>query len=163
MFIATVTTYVMIVQYLNLVPLYFSDRDILRREMENESSRISTYILSSIMYETPMAILQVLLLSSLGYWLVDLNSEPQYVLYFGLLLIIGVCAWQSMVCLASFVTNRIGIVYTVCFVFLGLGTLFGGLLIIKKISSPSSSHFSTPPSQHSPTEPSSTMIFYVVT
>uniref|UniRef100_A0A6B2L0T3 ABC transporter domain-containing protein n=1 Tax=Arcella intermedia TaxID=1963864 RepID=A0A6B2L0T3_9EUKA len=130
MFIVTVTSYAMIVQYLVNVPMFLGERNILRREIENGSSGVGSYILSSLIYEVPISILQVMLLTALGYWLVDLNSEASHVLYYGLVTIIGVAAWQSLVCLASFVTNRIGLVYSICFVFLGLGTLCGGLLII---------------------------------
>jgi len=40
------------------------------------------------------------------------------------------------VCLCSFMSNSIARVYMFCFVLLGLGTLFGGLLIVKHNMSP---------------------------
>jgi len=119
-------------QYLVNVPQYFSEREILRREIENQSSRISAYITASVMYETPMMLLQTILLCTIGYWLADLNREPKYILFFTVLLGTGLMSWQSMVCLCSFLSNSIARVYMFCFVLLGLGTLFGGILIVKR-------------------------------
>jgi len=93
-------------------------------------------MMASIVFETPVFLLETLMLCVLGYWLVDLNQELKYILFFIVVLGIGVMAWQSVVSCCSFTTNHIATVYTLCFVLLGLGTLFGGLLIVRHNMAP---------------------------
>eukprot|EP01129_Flabellula_baltica_P015130 TRINITY_DN749_c0_g1_i2.p1 TRINITY_DN749_c0_g1~~TRINITY_DN749_c0_g1_i2.p1 ORF type:complete len:717 (-),score=133.34 TRINITY_DN749_c0_g1_i2:23-2173(-) len=130
MFIVCLVSYGMVIQYLNLVPQYFDERNILRRELENGSCRITTYILSCMLYETPMALFQVVFVSVVGYWLVDLNTDIRIMIFFVLFFTIGVSAWQAVVCLFSFMSNDMGRVYNFIFVLLGVGTLFSGLPIV---------------------------------
>lgn len=136
MFIITIISYAMIFQYLTLVPEIFEERATLRREIENGSCRLSSYILSTFFFETPLCTIQVFVLAAIGYWLVDLNSATNKIVFFILLSIIGVCTWQSMVCLCCFLTNDIGSVYRILFVVLGLGELFGGVVITKENIAP---------------------------
>eukprot|EP01127_Copromyxa_protea_P014946 TRINITY_DN4237_c0_g1_i3.p1 TRINITY_DN4237_c0_g1~~TRINITY_DN4237_c0_g1_i3.p1 ORF type:complete len:838 (-),score=147.93 TRINITY_DN4237_c0_g1_i3:23-2536(-) len=136
MFIVIVVTYANIVQYLNLVPGYFDERPILRRESENSSTRTSSYLIATFLHETPIALVQVALLTGIGYYLVDLNLDPWLVAFFFLYLSLGVISWQAVVCFCSFATNTIGKVYSFCFVLLGLGSLFGGLPILRKSMQP---------------------------
>jgi len=42
---------------------------------------------------------------------------------------VGVSAWQSLLCLCCIVSDNINLAYTITFLTLGMGSLFGGLLV----------------------------------
>jgi len=124
-----ICSYACILQYLVLVPEYFDERPILKKERSSSSYSLSAYITSCLLAEFPRAMMQSFLLWAITYWLIGLNKDAIF-FTFGLgLLIACVGAWQSLICLISVLTDNMGTVYSALFLILGLGTLYGGLAI----------------------------------
>jgi len=129
MFIFTMSSYSMVLQYLVLVPEYFSDFPILSAERANGSCGFGAYILSCFLMETPRAVWQSAVLLCLSYGTTDLNPEPAYVGFAFICLTVGVCAWQGVVAMCACAVSHMSTVYSVLFMILGLGTLFGGVML----------------------------------
>jgi len=129
MLIFILSSYAMILQYLTLVPEYYTERAVI--SMEKSSGIISyiPYVLSALLTEVPRAILQCCLLNGILYMIHPLNPELANATFSFVCLMVGVCAWQSIICVCAVVSDNISVAYTVSFLMLGLGTLFGGLLV----------------------------------
>eukprot|EP00727_Mastigamoeba_balamuthi_P010572 m51a1_g6137 hypothetical protein (567) ;mRNA; r:250965-257139 len=130
-FIFVVSSYVMILQYLVNVPEYFDERRILLKETENGTCTLRAYFASVFLRETPRAFFQVAVVTLLGYSAVGLNPEFRQMMYFFVVLVMGTFAWRSCVTFFSFVTDSIGIVYSLLFLNLGVGALLGGFLLTR--------------------------------
>ena len=112
-----------------LVPLYFAERQILLRERLSGVTRFGAYILSSYLNEMPTAIFYACVLVPIGYSMVDLNDDGWYPYMLVVCMVVGVGAWQSNVTLCCCLTDQEEQVYSMVFLILGAGLLFGGLAI----------------------------------
>eukprot|EP00656_Telonema_subtile_P039510 TRINITY_DN44611_c0_g1_i1.p1 TRINITY_DN44611_c0_g1~~TRINITY_DN44611_c0_g1_i1.p1 ORF type:complete len:637 (-),score=184.10 TRINITY_DN44611_c0_g1_i1:186-2096(-) len=122
-------SYLMILQYLVSVPEVFEERPIYLQDRLNRSVRPSAYVLSSVLTDTPRAIVHCCLFYAVSYNLVGLNPEAVYAGYTIAVTILAVVAWQAVVGLCSSITDNQGVVYSVLFVLFGTASLFGGLCI----------------------------------
>jgi hypothetical protein len=129
LFLFMMSYYAMVVQYLVLVPLYFAERQILLRERLSGVTRFGAYILSSYLNEMPTAIFYACVLVPIGYSMMDLNDNGWYPYMLVVCMIVGVGAWQSNVTLCCCLTDQEEQVYSMVFLILGAGLLFGGLAI----------------------------------
>eukprot|EP00727_Mastigamoeba_balamuthi_P010525 m51a1_g6095 hypothetical protein (735) ;mRNA; f:48474-51262 len=130
-FIFVVSSYVMILQYLVNVPEYFDERRILLKETENGTCTLHAYFASVFLRETPRAFFQVAVVTLLGYSAVGLNPGFKQRMFFFIVLVMGTFAWRSCVTFFSFVTDSIGLVYSLLFLNLGVGALLGGFLLTR--------------------------------
>lgn len=129
MLISIVCLYAMILQYLLLIPEYMMERSIIVMEHAAGYVRFSAYVWSAMLTETPRAILQSCILLGVAYLIHPLNPLPINIAFSFICLIIGVCAWQSVITFCAVLTDKITFAYSMAFLILGSGTLFGGLLV----------------------------------
>lgn len=129
MILSIVALYAMILQYLVLIPEYMVERSVLWHEVRAGYQCITSYVLGVFYTELPRAIAESIFLLSIAYHVHPLNPNPTYRYFAYCCLIIGVVAWQSMIVWCAMVTDNISTAYTMAFLILGSGTLFGGLLV----------------------------------
>ena len=124
----TVSTYAFILQYL-IIPEYLNERKVILRERSGGVLSFGPYVLSALLSETPRAAMQSAFLMFVVYQVHPLNDAFINRLFCVVCLTVGVCAWQSLICVCSVVTDSISVAYSLCFLSLGCGGLFGGLLV----------------------------------
>jgi hypothetical protein len=131
MLLFIVSTYVMIIQYLQIVPEYMHERAQLYRDysLRNISYGPSIYIIAALLTEVPRSVVQSAVLLSVVYFAHPLNPTPVNILFTYVGCMVGTCAWQSLICLCCAITDAVDVANTLCFLVLGSGTLFGGLLV----------------------------------
>ena len=129
MLIFLISSFAMIMQYLTLIPEYFVERKIIVMEIANGYIHYVTYILSALLTETPRAVIQTIALNGIVYLIHPLNPNFAQISFCFVCLTVGVSAWQSMLCLCCILSDNINLAYTITFLILGLGSLFGGLLV----------------------------------
>jgi ABC-type multidrug transport system ATPase subunit len=129
MLLSVIALYAMILQYLILIPEYMTERPIISNEIISKYISVSSYITSTMLTEIPRVIIQVFLLLSILYHLHPLNPNHINRNFTYICLIVGVVAFQSLINFTSMMTDSISVAYTVTFLILGSGTLFGGLLV----------------------------------
>jgi ABC-type multidrug transport system ATPase subunit len=126
------SSYGMILQYILLVPEYLEhERALLYKERENGSCTNQSYVLSCVLSEIPRATIHGLLLLALGYTFIPLNPGSDFVVFAIAVLVVGLISWQGVVGFASLLSDEISFVYGLLFLILGLGCLFGGMVVTK--------------------------------
>ena len=133
-----ISTYAMILQYLILIPEYMAERRVLLAERASGLVGFVPYVTSAMLAEVPRAVAQSCLLVAVLYSVhPQLNDDPTNVCFCAVCLMVGVCAWQSLICVCAVATDDPGVAYTISFLALGSGSLFGGLMIrLSKIPYP---------------------------
>ena len=104
----------------------------LRREVPpwcGSALRLSSYIVYATLADMPRAVLHVVVVFGIGYHWVGLNPNPAHRNFIICVAWLGTCAFQSMVCAVAFLTDRPGPVYGILFLLVGMGSLFGGLMV----------------------------------
>ena len=129
MLLSVIALYAMILQYLLLIPEYMTERPIITSECIAKYVNIFSYTVSTMLTEIPRAVIQVFLLLCILYYIHPLNPNPINRNFAFICLIVGVATFQSLITVCSMVTDKISVAYTVTFLILGSGTLFGGLLV----------------------------------
>lgn len=124
-----ISTYAMILQYLILIPEYMIERGVLQAERSSGILSFGPYIASTMLTEIPRAIMHCTILVTILYAIHPLNPDPINVTFCLVCLMVGVAAWQSLICVCSVATDNIGVAYTISFLALGSGSLFGGLMV----------------------------------
>jgi len=131
MFLLIITSYGMVLQYLTLVPEYFIERPILFKDLNAGVSREDAYVLGVFLTELPTALIHSSILIVFGMVLADMNTEHHYAIFSFLTMLVGILAWQAVISAICVMTDSIENVYTVVFLILGLGCLFGGIMVSK--------------------------------
>ena len=129
MLIFMISTYSMILQYLILIPEYMTERKVLLSERSSGVVGFGWYIISAMLTEIPRAAMQCCILIGILYMIHPLNSDIVNITFCVVCLMVGVSAWQSLMCVCAVLTDNIGVAYTMSFLALGSGTLFGGLIV----------------------------------
>ncbi|RYG99508.1 ABC transporter permease, partial [archaeon] len=129
MLVSLLSLYVMILQYLILVPEYMAERASVWSDMQAKYLSPGIYIFANICIEVPRAMLQTLLVYTILYMVHPLNPDPWHMAYTYLLTLMGLFSWQGLICLVAMTTDVIAVAYSTLFLILGSGTLFGGLLV----------------------------------
>lgn len=119
----------MILQYLILIPEYMAERQTIMNEYTAKYINSFSYTFCTMLTEIPRAVLQVVFLLSIVYIIHPLNPNTVYRNFSFICLIVGVATFQSLITLCSVITDKISVAYTITFLILGSGTLFGGLLV----------------------------------
>lgn len=98
---------------------------------ENTSRFIGTwsYVLSAMLTEIPRAIFQSCIFVGMIYTIRPLNPDIINQLFFLVCLIVGVLAWQSQITMCAAITDNLPVAYSMAFLVIGSGTLFGGLML----------------------------------
>jgi len=131
MFLLIITSYGMVLQYLTLVPEYFIERPILFKDLNAGVSREDAYVLGVFLTELPTALIHSSILIVFGMVLADMNTEHHYAIFSFLTMLVGILAWQAVISAICVMTDSIENVYTIVFGILGLGCLFGGIMVSK--------------------------------
>ena len=129
MLLFMVGTYAMILQYLVLIPEYLAERQVLFAERSSGVVSFGPYILSAMLAEIPRAAVQSGFLIAIVYRIHPLNPNFINKLFCVVCLTVGVCAWQSLICVCVVLTDSISVAYSLSFICLGCGGLFGGILV----------------------------------
>jgi hypothetical protein len=74
-------------------------------------------------------VLHVLIVFGIGYPWVGLNPTTSHMQFVLSIAWIGTCAFQALVCAAAFASDSPGPVYGTLFLLVGMGSLFGGLMV----------------------------------
>ena len=106
LFLFMMSYYAVVVQYLVLVPLYFTERQILIRERLSGVCRWESYILSNYLNEMPKSLFYACSLVPIGYYMMTLNGDGYYPYMLAVCLTVGVGAWQSNVTLCCCLTDE---------------------------------------------------------
>lgn len=129
MLLLMLSSYAMVLQYVELVPEYFGERAVLAAERRRHAARFDSYVLAAMFTETPRAIAHSALLIALGYASHDMNPNSTNITFCVVGLMLGVSSWQAVIALACVAAPDETAANAVIFLLLGGGTLFGGLLI----------------------------------
>lgn len=131
MFIMLIVCYIQIQQYLVSTPEIYAERNILRKERESGDCRLGSYLAVLLLSETPRAVLQTTLMLVCGYAnpSLGLNTGADRVWFFWICMLVGVLSWQAIISLICFSTDDIGAAYSIQFIVMGIGALFGGVMI----------------------------------
>ena len=121
-----------IFEYLILVTEYFDEKQVLKAERMRFVINNRSYVISTALTEVPRSILHCTLLLSMMYAFHDLNPDWSNIVFCWSCLMSGSVAWQSTICFCASLFDKMNQAYNLLFVFLGGGTLFGGLLIAKE-------------------------------
>eukprot|EP01039_Chlorochromonas_danica_P006640 gene6640-7335_t len=108
---------------------YMNERIILQAEIAANYVSPSAYLLSAILLETPRAILQTCWLMTILYIIHPLNPNAISIFFCFTCTMLGVTAWQALISFCAMITDVIATAYSMLFLVLGSGTLFGGLLV----------------------------------
>jgi hypothetical protein len=119
----------MILQYLLLIPEYMQERQTLLSELGAKYVGSVAYLLSAMLTEVPRAILQTLLLMFIVYSIHPLNPSVVNIFYCLTCTMLGLSAWQALISLCAVATNINTVAYSMLFLVLSSGTMFGGLLV----------------------------------
>jgi hypothetical protein len=129
MLLFIISAYLMIIQYLHLVPEYIQERIQQHRDyvLHNTNSRYSlsaclslcAYAIAALLTEVPRSIIQSCVCLSIVYLMHPLNPATVNALFTYVTCMVGVCAWQSMICLCCALTDMMGSANTFCFLVLG--------------------------------------------
>jgi hypothetical protein len=79
--------------------------------------------------ELPRAFVYAITLWVIGALMTDMNTQLPYAIFSILTLTIGTNAWQGLCAACCCCSDKIAVAYNLIFVFLGVGTLFGGLCV----------------------------------
>jgi len=131
MMIYLISSVAFIFEYLILVPEYFDEKKVMLAETMRCVTNNRCYVLACSLTEVPRSILHCSLLLSVCYALHDLNPDVSNILFCWSCLMCGSISWQSVICFCSSIFTEMHHAYNLLFIFLGGGTLFGGLLIAK--------------------------------
>jgi hypothetical protein len=129
MLLSIISLYAMILQYLLLIPEYMTERSTIMNECISRYISVFNYTMATMLTEILRAIIQVFLLLFILYTIHPLNPDSVNRNFTFICLIVGVATFQSMITLCSVITDSISVAYTIIFLILGTGTLFGGLLV----------------------------------
>lgn len=78
------------------------------------------YIGSTFLTEVPRAIFHSCLLNGILYLCHPLNPDPAYATFSFVCLMVGVSAWQSVICVCSVISGDIRVSYSASFLILGM-------------------------------------------
>lgn len=129
MLLLIISSYTFVQNYLLLPTEYLDEWPLLKAEHTRGACSYRAYVLSCLLSETPRGLLHSSLTLSTAYTFHALNPNPTNVVFSVVCMMLGVNAWQGMICACSMLTDNIQVVYLMIFLLLGGGTLFGGLLI----------------------------------
>jgi hypothetical protein len=127
--ISLISLYAMILQYLLLTPEYMIERQTIVNDALAGNLSSSSYIFSVMLTEIPRAIMQSGLLLGILYWMHPLNPNAVKMQFSYICLMVGVTAWQALIAICSVLTDSIGVAYSIAFLVLSSGALFGGILV----------------------------------
>ncbi|KAL3930796.1 MAG: hypothetical protein SGPRY_001386, partial [Prymnesium sp.] len=122
-------TYLFVQQYMSVLPELLEDRPILLKEHEGGTVRLSAYILYTNLADVPRAFCHVAVMFAIGYRWVGLNPVPPHMHFILATAWAGTSSFQALVCAVAFLTDKGGVVYTLLFMLVGIGSLFGGLMV----------------------------------
>eukprot|EP00966_Prymnesium_polylepis_P087188 2018009-Prymnesium_polylepis.2 len=114
---------------MGILPELYDERPILLKEFESGDVRLSSYTLYSTLADLPRAVLHVAVAFGIGYRWVGLNPSPAHSHFILSVAWIGTCAFQALVCAVTFLTDSPGPAYGSLFLLVGMGSLFGGLMV----------------------------------
>jgi ABC-type multidrug transport system ATPase subunit len=129
MLLNCVSSVAMIMEYLILVPEYYSERGILKIERRRNVTSNLAYVITTALTEIPRAVLHASLMIFVSYSFHELNPDPTNVTFCVVCLMCGCVSWQSMICMVCCMFDEEKYAYDVLFMILGGGTLFGGMLV----------------------------------
>ena len=112
MLLFTIASYAMVIQYLEIVPEYFVERPLLQQERKSNVISYHSYIYSCFMMEIPKAVTTSIVLmglTTLVHDWSDLTSRSLLTLH--IILILGICAWQSIICCVCCLSDQPAPVY----------------------------------------------------
>jgi ABC-2 type transporter len=116
-------------QYLTLIPEYMIERRVIMAEANAGIIGYFPYVLSSMLTEIPRASVQCCVLIGIVYMFHPLNPDPVNQTFCVVCLIVGVCAWQSLITVCAVVTDSAAVAYSLTFLVLGR---YGNQYVIKK-------------------------------
>lgn len=129
MLISIVSLYGMILQYLLLIPEHMMERSTHWSEHRAGYVSHSSHVIASMLTEIPRAVLQCCILLSIVYHMHPLNPNKINKHFAFVCFIVGVCSWQALIHFCATMTDFVSVAYSMAFLVLGSGTLFGGLLV----------------------------------
>lgn len=134
MLISLISLYAMIIQYLLLTPEYMVERQTIIRDVMAGYVSVRAYIVALMLTDIPRGMMHSFMLGIILYTIHPLNPNLISIGFAAVCLMIGVSSWQGLIAICSVVTDSISVAYSVVFLVLSSGTLFGGLLVrVEKI------------------------------
>jgi len=132
MFLTVIVSYIMILQYLIIIPEYFMERKILLGEMHQKISNFRAYIIGTTFAELPRAFVQCSCLVIFGLLMVErINHDAPHAVFFFISLTLGVMSFQGLITLCSMLTDDDLKVYNILFFVVGASSLYGGMMVVK--------------------------------
>lgn len=124
-----VSSYTFMIDYLLLPSEYMEEWALLWKETKRNIYSYESFVLSTMLTDTPRGVLHCILTLTITYTIRGLNPDPTNIVFSITCLMIGVNAWQGVICMCAMVSNHIAVMHLLIFLLLGGGTLFGGLLV----------------------------------
>lgn len=137
MIISMISLYCMILQYLQLIPEYMAERQAIINESLAGNLSLTSYIISAMLTEIPRAIIYSIILMGTVYAIHPLNPNHIKRTFSYVCLMVGVTAFQGLISICATLTDSIGVSYSISFLILSAGTIFGGIIVpLNKIMIP---------------------------
>ena len=129
MILSMITLYAMILQYLHILPIYLIERSTLITDSLSGYISNYRYIMSCMLTEIPIACIQCSILLIGMYSIHSFNPDIVYKQFNIICLLIGVISFQSLLTICCIITDSLEFAYSITFMVLSSGTIFGGFLI----------------------------------
>ncbi len=129
MLISLISLYAMILQYLLLTPEYMVERQTVIHDTMSGYASAGSYVFAVMLTEIPRGVLHSSILMTIQCSIHRLNPNTINLRFAIVCLMVGVSSWQGLITICSVVTDSIGVAYSIAFLVLSSGTLFGGLLV----------------------------------
>ena len=137
MIISMISLYCMILQYLQLIPEYMAERQAIIQDSLSGYMSFTPYMIGAMLTEVPRAILHSVMLMSTVYVIHPLNPISIKRSFAFVCLMVGTTAFQGLISICATVTDYISVSYSIAFLILSAGTIFGGIMVpLEKIIPP---------------------------
>eukprot|EP01065_Artemidia_motanka_P001135 TRINITY_DN10536_c0_g1_i1.p1 TRINITY_DN10536_c0_g1~~TRINITY_DN10536_c0_g1_i1.p1 ORF type:complete len:785 (+),score=256.51 TRINITY_DN10536_c0_g1_i1:722-3076(+) len=130
-FLSMAVSFLCVEQYLISIPDLFVERRILIKERASGDCRLSSYLLSVLLWETPRAVLHALMIMACAYAnpRLCMDGALEKANFFFMCLCLGLVSWHGVVVFFSFLSDTESLVWAMIFLVMSVGTLYSGLVV----------------------------------
>lgn len=129
MILSMICLYAMILQYLHILPIYLLERQSLLTDTMSGYVSNACYVMAATLTEVPVALVQCAILLIAMYSVHAMNPDNVHQQFTVVCLMMGVIAFQALLTICSVITDSMEVAYSITFMVLSSGTIFGGFLI----------------------------------
>jgi len=129
MYVFLLISYAFVWKQIYLIPMYISERKALYKEAASGILSISGYMTGTFIAEFLRIIWNTLLIIGCLYLFMQMNDETQNIIFAYVVLAVGTVEWNGVMSLIVLLTDSVERMYAASFMFLGLSSVFGGVMV----------------------------------